>query len=85
MSRADELKVLTDSIERLSAMEPPLHLPYSSQSSWYYDQRKRTDALQTEITKLLSQPEQVAELDPQVHSTTATPNSQVIVNGQHIR
>ena len=53
LSRADELKVLTDSIERLAAMEPPLHLPYSSQSSWYADQRHRTNALQAEITKLL--------------------------------
>jgi hypothetical protein len=61
MSRADELKVLTDSIERLAAIEPPLHLPYSSQSSWYYEQRRRTDAIQAEITKLLStQPEPTA-------------------------
>ena len=61
MSRADELKVLTDSIERIAAMEPPLHLPYASQSSWYSDQRRRTDAIQAEITKLLStQPEPAA-------------------------
>lgn len=61
MSRADELKVLTDSIERLAAMEPPLHMPYASQSFWYAGQRRRTDALQAEITKLLSaQPEPAA-------------------------
>ena len=62
MSRADELKILTDSLERLSEMEPPLHLPYCRQSSWYSDRRRRTDAIQAEISKLLStQPEQKPE------------------------
>lgn len=60
MSRAEELKVLTDSIERIAAMEPPLNLPYLSQSSWYADQRRRTDAIQAEITKLLSSKPEVA-------------------------
>ena len=58
MSRADELKVLTDSIERIAAMAPPLHLRYTDHSYWYADQKRRTDALQAEVTKLLStQPE----------------------------
>ena len=70
MSRADELKIMTDSVERLTLMGPPLHLPYSSQPDWYYGHRRIINALQAEITKLLStQPEPIAAAES-VHQSS---------------